>query len=467
MPEQKELSLQFEHHNECLRRRSENYNRFDEEHIEVISVIKGSDVIFPCFPCVSPEDAVEIESTYKPSSGSVGRVFKKAVDFFKKRLSPGWGLFDERKWKYDWEFARPGRIWRDLTNIHQRQHKLDAVSEKIKRFLSRDSDRQTLGDRYELTLKNVDVNNTGFYRCINKYKKVHRISLAFFLDVRSESKTQMVASGSPEIQSAYESFPERKFMNQSLKARIRPYQWSICNKCGNQTNGEEIRLHQCVIEPNIPFLNKLPKSSDWIKLFGTAPCDSSIVPLSLRKFIGQTARLIEYRPCNNTCKSLEIEDRNITSVDELSDFRVLDYIPKGEFLFGEILPRLLAPVIRKAYLVVEGDSIVLSCIVNPDEPTGIQWHTDKILNFGIEIMKEKFKGRITLDESSRLIISNLQLTDSGFYYCYNTEKVLVAVHNLMVTENEKTKEILANMEMFLRFVAFTLIVIMIISRLLE
>uniref|UniRef100_A0A8R1ELS5 Bestrophin homolog n=1 Tax=Caenorhabditis japonica TaxID=281687 RepID=A0A8R1ELS5_CAEJA len=36
---------------------------------------------------VSPEDGVEIDSTYKPSAGTVGRTLNSIVDFFKEVLS--------------------------------------------------------------------------------------------------------------------------------------------------------------------------------------------------------------------------------------------------------------------------------------------------------------------------------------------------------------------------------------------
>uniref|UniRef100_A0A0K0DK74 Ig-like domain-containing protein n=1 Tax=Angiostrongylus cantonensis TaxID=6313 RepID=A0A0K0DK74_ANGCA len=70
-------------------------------------------------------------------------------------------------------------------------------------------------------------------------------------------------------------------------------------------------------------------------------------------------------------------DRNLSSVDELGEVRVLDYIPKGEFLFGEILPRIPAPVVRKNYLITEANPVVFTCQMPVDEAGGVQWFSKK------------------------------------------------------------------------------------------
>ncbi|KAJ1367868.1 hypothetical protein KIN20_028878 [Parelaphostrongylus tenuis] len=92
--------------------------------------------------------------------------------------------------------------------------------------------------------------------------------------------------------------------------------------------------------------------------------------------LGEQARSIQCM-IQRRCDKETMVDRNLTSVDELGEIRVLDYIPKGEFLFGEILPRLPAPVVRRNYLITEGNPVVFTCEMPVDEPTGVQWFSKK------------------------------------------------------------------------------------------
>uniref|UniRef100_A0A8R1HM45 Uncharacterized protein n=2 Tax=Caenorhabditis japonica TaxID=281687 RepID=A0A8R1HM45_CAEJA len=80
-----EMAQEFEHYRECLERLEKEIG--EEQRIKVVHAIRGADVILPCFACVSPEDGVEIDSTYKPSAGTVGRTLNSIVDFFKEVLS--------------------------------------------------------------------------------------------------------------------------------------------------------------------------------------------------------------------------------------------------------------------------------------------------------------------------------------------------------------------------------------------
>ncbi|KAK5967708.1 Ig domain-containing protein, partial [Trichostrongylus colubriformis] len=157
-------------------------------------------------------------------------------------------------------------------------------------------------------------------------------------------------------------------------------------------------------------------------------------------------------------------DRNLTSTDELGEVRVLDYIPKGEFLFGEILPRLFAPVVRRNYLVTEGDPVIFTCELPVDEPTGVQWFSKKKGAILFRTIQKQFQGRFLFDELSRLYITKLELEDSDEYFCYTAEKVLMGVHYLRVMENDRTREYLANIEMFFRFATFTFIFVLIIGQ---
>ncbi|VDM60541.1 unnamed protein product [Angiostrongylus costaricensis] len=374
---------------------------------------------------VSPENAVEIESTYKPSAGTIGRAFIKAIDFFKERiLRLNNKVKDADMWKYDWQHATVGQDWRPLTKMHESGFRAEKIANKVKRFLARDSAKIRVGDRYELRLTAVDRNHSGYYRCVNKHGR-RVVSMMYFIDVVSRVNMQMASP------------------------------WSDCNKCGEEI-GEQARSIQCMIQPIVP-LSHLHEKSNWIKLFGSVPCDSTLVPLELRKTFARSTKFVQYRPCWVET----MVDRNLTSVDELGEVRVLDYIPKGEFLFGEILPRLLAPVVRKNYLVRQTNPVVFTCEMPVDEPGGVQWFSKKkgAINYRT--------GRFSFDETSRLYISSAELEDSDEYFCYTTDKVLMGVHVIRVLENDRTRETVENLRMFFRFAAFTFIFVLIVGQVMK
>ncbi|KAK6752116.1 hypothetical protein RB195_003498 [Necator americanus] len=457
-----DLKKQYEDYRECIKRRESVLS--DSNYVQVITVGKGADVTMPCFSCVSPENAVEIESTYKPSAGTIGRVFLKAIDFFKERLlHASHRVVDLNMWKYDWQRAVMGQDWRPLTKMHETGMRMEKIADKVKRFLARDRAKIRVGDRYELRLTSVDRNATGYYRCLNKHGKHRVVSTMYYLDVISRVKIEMVKSKLDVIPLSIPVWNKKLSGNLIAKSVASP--WSECSKCGIEI-GEQARSVQCMIESLVP-LSHLPAESSWIQLFGTVPCYSTLVPLDLRYQFSSITNYIQYRPCWRQCTTQTAQDRNLTSVDELGERRVLDYIPKGEFLFGEILPRLMAPVVRRGYLVTEGDPIVFTCEMPVDEPIGIQWFSKKKGAIQYKTITKQFQGRFSFDEMSRLYISKIELEDSDEYFCYTAEKVLMGAHVLRVLENDRTKEIVANLEMFFRFAAFTFIFVLIVGQVMK
>ncbi|VDK74795.1 unnamed protein product, partial [Cylicostephanus goldi] len=80
---------------------------------------------------ISPENAVEIESTYKPSAGTIGRALIKAIDFFKERiLRASNRVRDPNMWKYDWQRAIMGQDWRPLTKMHEKGFRTEKIVDK-------------------------------------------------------------------------------------------------------------------------------------------------------------------------------------------------------------------------------------------------------------------------------------------------------------------------------------------------
>ncbi|EYC32721.1 hypothetical protein Y032_0002g1060 [Ancylostoma ceylanicum] len=457
-----DLKRQYENYRDCIRRREEVLS--EANYVQVIVVGKGADVTLPCFSCVSPENAVEIESTYKPSAGTIGRAFMKAVDFFKERLFRVTSrVRDPSLWKYDWQRAIMGQDWRPLTKMHESGMRIEKIADKVKRFLDRDRTKVRVGDRYELRITSVDRNDTGYYRCVNKHGKHRVVSTMYYLDVISRVNFELVKSKLDVIPLSIPVWNQQ--IGRKLVARSVASPWSECSKCGEEI-GEQSRSVQCMIQPLVP-LSHLPPESSWLQLFGTVPCYSTLLPLDMRYQFASSTIYIQYRPCWRKCTTETAKDRNLTSVDELGERRVLDYIPKGEFLFGEILPRLMAPVVRRGYLATEGDPIVFTCEMPVDEPTGTQWFSKKKGAILHKTIGKQYKGRFSFDEMSRLYVSKLELDDSDEYFCYTSEKILMGAHVLRVMENDRTKEVVANLEMFFRFAAFTFIFILIVGQVMK
>lgn len=88
----------------------------------------------------------------------------------------------------------------------------------------------------------------------------------------------------------------------------------------------------------------------YLGLYDKIPCSSTLLPLDLRtklKRIGNHQIFLETRPCFEECTGSEEISRIVNSSQDLGDIRTLDYLPGGEFVFGNILPRLLPPVVRR------------------------------------------------------------------------------------------------------------------------
>ncbi|XGW26358.1 hypothetical protein V3C99_007181 [Haemonchus contortus] len=405
-----ELKKQYEDYRLCIKRRESLLS--EANYVQVVTLAKGADVTLPCFSCVSPENAIEIESTYKPSAGSIGRAFIAAFDFFKEKILRSTNkIRDVNKWKYDWQRAIMGQDWRLLTKMHETGIRVEKIADKVKRFLARDNARIRVGDRYELRITNVDRNITGYYRCVNKHGKNRVVSAMYYLDVISRANIKMIKSKLDEIPSAVTL--KEEILSGKLKAKPVVSPWGECSKCGEEI-GEQARSIQCMIEPDGP-ISHLPPASTWIHLFGTVPCYSTLVPLEQRRQFASSTTFVQYRPCWAT----------------------------------------------------EGDPVIFTCELPVDDPTGVQWFSKKKGAIQFKTIEKQFKGRFLFDEFSRLYITKLEMEDSDEYFCYTSEKVLMGVHYLRVLENDRTREYVANIEMFFRFAAFTFIFVLMIGQVMK
>lgn len=104
---------------------------------------------------------------------------------FQKFLRSSFSMPDKNRWKFDWQYAMMGRMFVPLSSMHFDAS--ESISDRIRRFTSKDEAEFKIGDRYELVLKDVDANSTGHYRCINRHGR-NVISNMYFLEVSNTKK---------------------------------------------------------------------------------------------------------------------------------------------------------------------------------------------------------------------------------------------------------------------------------------
>ncbi|GMT23755.1 hypothetical protein PFISCL1PPCAC_15052, partial [Pristionchus fissidentatus] len=169
---------------QCIRERT----REDRKSAKIVITRPGSDLVLPCFACISPEDALEIESVWKPSESVISkRSKKKVVDslrnyIFREESKPP----EISNWKYEWEYQSPGdRNWMTLTRNHKRRTLLAKTLSIIMAFAGRNNPHKvSVGDRYELIMGNVSFRGPGFYRCVNKYDNLNLVSSLYYVEPR-------------------------------------------------------------------------------------------------------------------------------------------------------------------------------------------------------------------------------------------------------------------------------------------
>ncbi|CAI2351017.1 unnamed protein product [Caenorhabditis sp. 36 PRJEB53466] len=457
-----EMSEEFEQYRECLERTEREIG--EEQRIKVVHAVRGADVILPCFTCVSPEDGVEIDSTYKPSAGTVGRSMHSIVDFFKEKfMRSSFSMPDKNRWKFDWEFAKMGRMFVPLSSMHFSSS--ESISDRIRRFTSRDEADFKLGDRYELVLKSVDANSTGHYRCMNRHGR-NVISNMYFLEV-SNSKKILAMNGSIGVDKLpATSLKSGKFEKERLKFEVKASEWSKCSYCSSD-RGEQTRHIKCYLQPSVNFASQM-KEYRYMNLYDKISCSSSLVPLKLRKQLkemGNDKVILETRPCFEQCTSNEELGRIVNSSQDLGDIRTLDYLPGGEFVFGNILPRLLPPVVRRVHLVLENDPQVLSCQKLIDLNAGVHWYSLKHGPIQHTNIEQIYPDRAYFDEETNLVFRQFTLEEDDEYFCYSSNNVLLGTFHMRVVENDQHHQIIEVVRIFVKFSAFILIFALVASQL--
>ncbi|EFO92349.1 hypothetical protein CRE_10976 [Caenorhabditis remanei] len=457
-----ELAEEFEHYRECLEKVEREIG--EEQRIKVVHAIRGADVILPCFTCVSPEDGVEIDSTYKPSAGTVGRSMNYMVDFFKEKfLRSSFSMPDKDRWKFDWEFAMMGRMFVPLSSMHFDAS--ESISDRVRRFTSKDEAEFKLGDRYELVLKNVDANSTGHYRCINRHGR-NVISNMYFLEV-SNMKKIVALNGTIGVEKL-PSVPLKpgKVEKMKLKYTVKASDWSKCSYCSSD-RGEQTRHIKCYIQP---FTNIASQKLQYryLILYDKIPCTSSLVPLEVRKKlkeIGNDQIFLETRPCFEECTGAEEINRIVNKSQDLGDIRTLDYLPGGEFVFGNVLPRLLPPVVRRVQLVLSNDPQVLSCQKLLDLNAGVHWYSLKNGPIQHTNIDELYGERAYFDEDTNLVFRQFTMEDDDEYFCYSSNNILIGTFHMRVVESDQHHQVIEVVRIFVKFSAFIFIFALVASHL--
>ncbi|GMR47376.1 hypothetical protein PMAYCL1PPCAC_17571, partial [Pristionchus mayeri] len=177
-------------YSQCIRDRK----RGDRHSAKVVVTRPGSDLVLPCFSCISPEDALEIESVWKPSASIISkRSKKKMVDslrnfVFRDVEKPP----EESNWKFEWEYQSPGeKNWLPLTKNHKKRTLLAKTLSIIMAFADRNNPHKvSVGDRYELIMGNVSLRGPGLYRCVNKYDKLSLVASLYYIEPRMTTEKE-------------------------------------------------------------------------------------------------------------------------------------------------------------------------------------------------------------------------------------------------------------------------------------
>uniref|UniRef100_A0A1I7T2A3 FTH domain-containing protein n=1 Tax=Caenorhabditis tropicalis TaxID=1561998 RepID=A0A1I7T2A3_9PELO len=177
-------------------------------------------------------------------------------------------------------------------------------------------------------------------------------------------------------------------------------------------------------QPTVSVMSQKPEFR-YLYLYDKIPCTSTLVPLEFRKKlkkIGNDQIFLQTRPCFEECTGAEELNRIVNKSQDLGDMRTLDYLPGGEFVFGNVLPRLLPPVVRRVQLVLSDDPQVLSCQKLIDLEAGVHWYSLRLGPIQHTNVHELFQGRAYFDEETNLVFRKFTMEDDDEYLFLITKK---------------------------------------------
>ncbi|CAJ0931331.1 unnamed protein product, partial [Mesorhabditis belari] len=438
-----QMGKDFDSYDKCIRNLANTTNVASE----VLLVRRNGVALLNCFPCLYPEDELFVREVFKADKSKSEQFFGNFLSHAKTLLLGHQGPNLDR-WKNEWFFLFVGKQqWTQLTNnypspnigIHIEPKKL------VKIILGLGSGvKYGQGSAYQLRISNVSREDIGYYKCARSGRvsidgTAGNIENMYFLDifVDREEKVQDFldknVTKTPE-----EKAMERDFSEVKTIAKATP--WSRCNKCGNKI-GEAVRTVECHFIPSVP-LDDLPPRWKHLRLFRSIPCSSTLVP-------------IEYIEC----ESEEHAARIFRARDQFGKSSLLETIPGGEYVFGELLPRLKSPVHRQIMNVYNGDEVILPCKFEQDYK-GYFWMANYAGDLTTRVLPEKKQNRAFIDGAFNLVFKSITHEDQDEYRCVDENGHLVAVYYVNIGKTEKEIEILKVSQMLTQFFSFVLVLIL-------
>ncbi|CAJ0568554.1 unnamed protein product, partial [Mesorhabditis spiculigera] len=432
---------------------------------EVLLVRQGAAALLNCYRCLYPEDELFIRQVCKPGKSHGEKIFHNFLTHIRTFvLGANTNL---NQWKNDWFFLANGdHMWTEITQNFKMKGISELLNNKFfkKAFGLASRAKYHQGDGYELRIDNASRTDIGFYKCartpgMSEIATSGNIESLTFLDVYTnrESKIQDFLDKENITKTKEEIAMEAEFDGVRTFAKATP--WSRCNRCG-AVIGEMVRTVECHVMP--VTLSNLSSGWEHLRLFHSVPCASSLVPLRHRKEIGRHPILYQFRSCHIHCDSKEHATRVFRSRDQFGKASYVERIPGGEFIFGELLPRLHRQVVREIVEPFNGDQLVLPCKFDNDL-MGYYWAGNYSGPLTARVLPQKKNDRIFIDGDFNLVFKEVLYEDEDEYICVDGNGELVAFYHLNIRKTQFELEMIKISQMVIQVFTLLFVVALILD----
>uniref|UniRef100_A0A9J2NZK4 Ig-like domain-containing protein n=1 Tax=Ascaris lumbricoides TaxID=6252 RepID=A0A9J2NZK4_ASCLU len=419
---------------------------------------------------LSPEEQNEVEEVWKPNESFLGKKTHQIFDKIKEAIISSLDFYKKKEgeqWKYHWEWAKfsnglDGK-WKDVVEIKDSLSIVDKTIEVLKRKIIGSRRRPKIDDHFELTLPAVTKNEMGWYRCVKRTENTIHVTNMYYVDAISNISSRLVFYSDENESNKIANGMQRIFKEFKLHSRGVLTEWSACSRCGSK-GGETRRKIKCIVSPidgvKIDEFGNNPIS--YIQIFGEIPCRSSLVPNKLRNELWKIEDVEEIATCHISCRNASMQGtRIIEDTNEFGRKTIVDILPRGEYRLNERLPPLRKAIQRNTIRAIEKDPYVLSCGIGEE---GVQWKLNEIYISSTILALIYPDNRIFINAEHQLIIKYLTMDDDNtFYSCHTAEGEVIRTFSLTVNQNKQQREIIAYVNFGIRFGAFILILIMVLS----
>ncbi|CAJ0572462.1 unnamed protein product, partial [Mesorhabditis spiculigera] len=456
-----QMAKDFDDYEKCVAARK------DETRVtaEVLLVRQGAAALLNCYRCLYPEDELFIRQVFKPGKSHGEKIFHNFLTHIRTFvLGANTNL---NQWKNDWFFLANGdHMWTEITQNFKMKGISELLNNKFfkKAFGLASRAKYHQGDGYELRIDNASRTDIGFYKCartpgMSEIATSGNIESLTFLDVYTnrESKIQDFLDKENITKTKEEIAMEAEFDGVRTFAKATP--WSRCNRCG-AVIGEMVRTVECHVMP--VTLSNLSSGWEHLRLFNSVPCASSLVPLRHRKEIGRHPILYQFRSCHIHCDSKEHATRVFRSRDQFGKASYVERIPGGEFIFGELLPRLHRQVVREIVEPFNGDQLVLPCKFDNDL-MGYYWAGNYSGPLTARVLPQKKNDRIFIDGDFNLVFKEVLYEDEDEYICVDGNGELVAFYHLNIRKTQFELEMIKISQMVIQVFTLLFVVALILD----